>query len=85
MLESILKEAIELQKNGHLDEAKLKYKEILASDKKNFNAYYFLSWIAFDEKNYKTGLELIKKAINLNSKVSGAYTVLGLFNKELEN
>ncbi len=54
MLESILKEAIELQKNGHLDEAKLKYKEILASDKKNFNAYYFLSWIAFDEKNYKT-------------------------------
>ena len=85
MLDNILKEAIELQKNGQLNDAKSKYKQILAIDKNNFNAYYFLSWIAFDEKNYSLGVKLITKAIRINSEVPGAYSILGLLNKELGN
>jgi predicted O-linked N-acetylglucosamine transferase (SPINDLY family) len=81
----ILIEAINLQKDGHLEEAKIKYKKLLSVDKENFDAYYFLSWIAYDQKNYNLGIDLIKKAININSNSSKAFTLLGLLLKQLEN
>jgi predicted O-linked N-acetylglucosamine transferase (SPINDLY family) len=81
----ILIEAINLQKDGHLEEAKIKYKKLLLVDKKNFDAYYFLSWIAYDQKNYNLGIDLITKAININSNTSKAFNLLGLLLKQLEN
>ncbi len=85
MSKDILIEAINLQKDGHLEEAKIKYKKLLSVDKENFDAYYFLSWIAYDQKNYNLGIDLIKKAININSNTSKAFTLLGLLLKQLEN
>ena len=85
MSKDILIEAINLQKDGHLEEAKIKYKKLLSVDKENFDAYYFLSWIAYDQKNYNLGIDLITKAININSNTSKAFTLLGLLLKQLEN
>ena len=85
MSKDILIEAINLQKDGHLEEAKIKYKKLLLVDKKNFDAYYFLSWIAYDQKNYNLGIDLITKAININSNTSKAFNLLGLLLKQLEN
>jgi len=82
---NILTEAINLHKAGRLDEAKIKYQELLSIDNNNFDAYHFLSWIAYDQKDYKLGLSLILKAIKINSKITSAFNYLGIFHKELKN
>ena len=85
MSKNILTEAINLHKAGRLDEAKIKYQELLSIDNNNFDAYHFLSWIAYDQKDYKLGLSLISKAIKINSKIPSVFNYLGLFHKELKN
>jgi predicted O-linked N-acetylglucosamine transferase (SPINDLY family) len=82
---NILTQAINLHKAGRLDEAKIKYQELLLIDNNNFDAYHFLSWIAYDQKDYKLGLSLILKAIQINPKIPSAFNYLGLFHKEFRN
>ena len=85
MSKNILIEAMDLLKTGYLEEAKKKYTELLLIDNENFDAYYFLGRIAYDQKNYEQGVDLIKKAIQINISVPEAYICLGLLFKELED
>jgi protein O-GlcNAc transferase len=85
LLENILIQAMNLLKKGQLDHAELKYKEVLHLDKRNFDAYYFLSRIAYDKKNYNLGMDLILKAIKLNPNVAQAHNTLGTLYRQLEN
>jgi predicted O-linked N-acetylglucosamine transferase (SPINDLY family) len=81
----VFKEAMDFFTKGHLNEAKLKYKEALLLDKKNLDVYYFLARIAYLQKDYDLGIDLAKKFISLNSKDPKIYNLLGLLYQEKKN
>ena len=62
----ILKQALAHHRAGHIDQAKLAYKEILRLSPENPDALHFLGLIAHQNQDYDTAANLIIEAININ-------------------
>jgi tetratricopeptide (TPR) repeat protein len=75
---SRLEKAITLQGNNQLDIAEKIYKDILASDGKDFNALYLLGTIKAQKNKNEEAILLIKKSLSINPNNFIAYSNLGL-------
>jgi tetratricopeptide (TPR) repeat protein len=77
---SKLEKAITFQNNNELDLAENIYEQILATDKKNFNALYLLGTLKAQKNKNEEAIFLIKKSLNINPDNFIAYSNLGLIN-----
>lgn len=80
MENNLVEFALTLHKEKKLDEAKSIYKQILASEPKNYNILNLLGALECSLNNPKDAIKLIKKAISLNSNNANFYLNLGVAN-----
>jgi tetratricopeptide (TPR) repeat protein len=57
--------ALELQREGRLEESKDLYIKILESDPSNFEALHFLGIISYQHKDYQLAADLISHSVRL--------------------
>jgi len=80
----MLQQAIRYHQAGQLEQAETIYHNILKIQPKEANALNFLGVIAYQRKNYDAAVELISKAIKINSSILGFHNNLGNVFKELK-
>ncbi len=78
-----LQKAVVLHQQGRLKEASQIYEELLQVDPKHFDALHLLGVIAYQTKNHEIAVDLIGKAISINSNNPAAYSNQGAALKEL--
>jgi predicted O-linked N-acetylglucosamine transferase (SPINDLY family) len=78
-----LQQAVVLHQQGRLQEASQIYEGLLQVDPKHFHALHLLGVIAYQTKNYEIAVDLIGKAISINSNNPAAYSNQGAALKEL--
>ena len=76
-------QAVVLHQQGRLQEASQIYEGLLQVDPKHFHALHLLGVIASQTKNYEIAVDLIGKAIIINSNNPAAYSNQGAALKEL--
>ena len=69
-----LQEAVVLHQQGRLQEASQIYEGLLKADPKHFDALHMLGVIAYQTKNHQTAVDLIGKAISINSNNLAAHS-----------
>ena len=72
-----------LHQQGQLQEASQIYERVLQVDPKHFDALHMLGVIADQTKNHQTAVDLIGKAISINSNNPAAYSNQGAALKKL--
>lgn len=77
-----LNQAIELHKTGNLKKAKAMYMKILSDYPNQPEANHMLGVIAYQEKEYELSIELISKAIEMESSNPSYYVSLGMVYEE---
>ena len=82
-INSMVNQAIELHKNGDLNNAKNLYIQILEADILNYNALHMLGVIASQEKDFRHSIDLLQRAISIKSDDPRAFYNLGLAAYEL--
>ena len=80
----ILSRALDLHKQGKLEEAKKIYNELLKKDSNNFELLNLLGIVTLQLKNYRKAIIIINRAININPSHHALYNNLGVVYKELE-
>lgn len=80
----VLSKALDLHKQGKLEEANKIYNELLKNDLNNFKLLNLLGIINLQLKNYRKAIILINKAININPGHHALYNNLGTVYKELQ-
>ena len=80
----ILSRALDLHKQGKLEEAKKIYNGLLKKDSNNFELLNLLGIVALQLKNYRKAIIIINRAININPSHHALYNNLGVIYKELE-
>ncbi|MFU8763376.1 MAG: tetratricopeptide repeat protein [Haliea sp.] len=73
----IYKQAVRLHQEGHLQQAQTLYRQVLAAHPRHFDSLHLLGVIALQTGNPELGIELIREAIRLDSKVAAAHFNLG--------
>jgi len=73
----LLQKAIAVHRKGRLLEAKALYQQILVNDPGHFDGLHLLGALENQLKNPNLAVELIRKAITINSKVAAAHSNLG--------
>ena len=84
-MNQFLNKAIELYKAGKFEKAKKIYKKELIKDPQNFETINLLAIIYLQEKSYENAIDLINKAITINSHHHALYNNLGVVYKEIGN
>lgn len=74
--QAILAEAMDLHREGHLQQAQQRYEAILSEEPSHFTALHMLGVIACQQQNYQEGIGRIKKALIINPRSLSAYVNL---------
>ena len=80
-----LAKALNLLKKNDFINAKLIYENILAVDKKNFDALFFLAAILIKSKNYKKAKNFLEQALLIKPNYAEAYNNLGICLEKLND
>ncbi len=80
-----LQQGFVLHQQGRFSEAERLYEEILRTDPSNFDVLHMLGVVALQTGRAQRGVELITKAIKLNSSVAAAHNNLGSGLNELKH
>jgi predicted O-linked N-acetylglucosamine transferase (SPINDLY family) len=80
----ILSRALDLHKQGKLEEAKKIYNGLLKKDSNNFELLNLLGIVTLQLKNYRKAIIIINRAIKINPSHHALYNNLGVVYKELE-
>ncbi len=73
---NVMKEAIEYHQDAKLEDAEKLYREVLANEPENADAYHYLGLIAFQTGHTQQAVALIQQAIKLNPNLDEAYVNL---------
>lgn len=73
----IYKQAVRLHQQGHLQQAQTLYRQVLAAHPGHFDSLHLLGVIALQTGSPEIGIELIRDAITLDSRVAAAHFNLG--------
>jgi len=84
-IHSNLIRALDLLKKNDFINAKLIYENILAVDKKNSDALFFLSVILIKFKNYKKAGDLLEQVVSIKPSFADAYNNLGICLEKLND
>lgn len=79
-----LQKAMALHQSGHIDQAKIMYQAILATQPRNADALSLLAIVATQTNDHALALETINKAIKINPANAGYYLNRGAAQKELK-
>jgi tetratricopeptide (TPR) repeat protein len=74
----LMQEATLLHQRGELAEAALRYERVLAVEKRNLNALYFLATIRCQQGALDDGIELARKALKIEPKLAAAHNLIGM-------
>jgi tetratricopeptide (TPR) repeat protein len=74
----LMQEASLLHQRGELAEAALRYERVLAAEKRNLNALYFLATIRCQQGALDEGIELARKALKIEPKLGPAHNLIGM-------
>ena len=77
--------AFDLLKKNDFINAKLIYENILAVDKKNFDALFFLAIILINFKNYKKARDLLEQVVLIKPNSADAYNNMGICLEKLND
>jgi len=83
-MNEILNKALNFHKNGRLEEAKKIYEIVLEKNPNNFEIINLLGVVSSQLKDYVKAINLINKAIDINSSHPSLYNNLGTVHKEME-
>jgi len=83
-MNEILNKALNFHKNGRLEEAKKIYEIVLEKNPNNFEIINLLGVVSSQLKDHVKAINLINKAININSNHPSLYNNLGAVHKEME-
>lgn len=75
-LDTLLREAVELQQNGASAEAETVYREILALRPRHFDALQLLGALALQTGRYEEGVTLLKKALEIDPRQAAVHSNL---------
>jgi tetratricopeptide (TPR) repeat protein len=75
-IDTLLREAVELQQNGALAEAEATYREILALRPRHFDALQLLGALALQAKRYEEGVELLTRALEIDGRHAAVHSNL---------
>ena len=84
-IHSNLVRAFDLLKKNDFINAKLIYENILAVEKKNFDALFFLGVILINFKNYKKAIDLLEQVVLIKPDFADAYNNIGICLEKLNN
>jgi predicted O-linked N-acetylglucosamine transferase (SPINDLY family) len=84
-IHSNLVRAFDLLKKNDFINAKLIYENILAVDKKNFDALFFLAIILINFKNYKKARDLLEQVVLIKPNFADAYNNMGICLEKLND
>jgi predicted O-linked N-acetylglucosamine transferase (SPINDLY family) len=84
-IHSNLVRAFDLLKKNDFINAKLIYENILAVDKKNFDALFFLGVILINFKNYKKAIDLLEQVVLIKPDFADAYNNIGICLEKLND
>ena len=79
----LIDKALQLHKEGKLQEAIKLYSELLDKDKNNSQLLFLLGTALIQIKDFKKGIDYLKKCLSLKSNNASAYSNLGNAYKEL--
>jgi protein O-GlcNAc transferase len=74
---NIFQQGLNSHKMGQLSQAKAAYEQVLRTQPKNFDSLHLLGVIALQTKDPALAVELIRRAIDVNSNVASAHSNLG--------
>src|ERR1700730_19027 len=74
----LMQEATLLHQRGELAEAALRYERVLALEKRNLNALYFLATIRCQQGALDDGIALAHKALKIEPKLAAAHNLIGM-------
>lgn len=74
----LMQEAIALHRRGELAAAAARYEQVLAAEKKNLDALYFLASIHCQQGRLAEGVELARRALKIEPKFAPAHDLIGV-------
>ncbi len=83
IMEDIIKKAVELHRDGKLDEAENLYKNILTNEPDNINILYNLGLIYNVKNDYVNEIKVLEKAVQISNYDYEIYFMLGLAYKNI--
>lgn len=78
-----MQEATALHQQGELTAAAVRYRQVLASEKKNLEALYFLASICCQQGDLTEGIDLARKALKFEPKFAPAHDLIGVAQQQL--
>jgi tetratricopeptide (TPR) repeat protein len=79
----LMQEATSLHRQGRLSEAAALYEQVLAQDRKNLDAHFFLATIHCQQGRLNDGIEFARRAIKIEPKYAAAHNLVGLAQLQL--
>ena len=83
-IKKLIEEGITFHKNNKLNDARIKYLEVLKIDKKDFQINSLLALIEYSLENYDNSIKLFDECIKLKPKYSDAYSDRGVVYHKLK-
>ena len=83
-IQMLVQQGLALHQQGHLDQAKAIYEQILKIQPKNFDALQLLGTLSLQIKNYSKAIEFLTKAIQINSGHAPTYNNRGIAMMEIK-
>jgi tetratricopeptide (TPR) repeat protein len=83
-LQALCAEGLALHHQGRLEEARERYKKVLARDPKHFDALHLLGSVCAQSGQTELGVSLLKRAIRVNPNAALAHCALGVALNELK-
>jgi tetratricopeptide (TPR) repeat protein len=78
-----MQEATALHRRGELGAAAARYQQVLALEKKNLDAHYFLASIHCQQGRLAEGIELARRALKIEPKFAPAHDLIGVAQQQL--
>src|SRR5947209_3901778 len=79
----LMQEANLLHQQGQLSEAAARYEHVLAQDKKNVDAHFFLATIHCQQGRLADGIEIARKAVKIQPKYAAAHNLIAMAQQRL--
>jgi len=80
---SLIQEAVTHHKSGNLEAAEAIYHRVLSLQENNADALHLLGEIAYQRKDFRSAVDLIQRAVHINSSSPAVYTNLGISLREM--
>ena len=80
---TLLQKGFDMHQSGHLDEARVIYKKILAKNPRHFDALQLLGALHLQAKEFLVAINFFNRAININPLNAGAFNNKGIALKNL--